>query len=208
MKIKLLLFALLLQFTLSAQDTLLKYDTLISNAAYKSYYSKNFKCPVAVTYTLNKGGGDCSRTSMRFYNDIKGLSSAKDFDYTGSGYDKGHMVDAEDYAFDCKLEELTFRYYNCVPQTPELNRGQWKHYETVIRKISQDDTLSIICYNEFSLNRINNVYIPTKCYKFVKSKKYNKIIFAFYFTNNNQPEFKDLSNEIDSYNFILKLLQP
>jgi endonuclease G len=180
---------------------------LITNKAYKSYYSKKFECPVALSYVLYHGGGDCSREKMDFKNDIKGLKGAYDSDYRASGYDKGHMANAEDFAFDCYLEELTFRYYNCAPQTPELNRGPWKHFETVIREMSQKDSLIVMCYNEFNGKKIKNVYVPNKCYKFVYNLTTKKMVFAFYFTNTATPVFKDITKSLGSYAYVTRLMK-
>lgn len=187
----------------------LKYDTLIVNKAYKSYYSKIYQAPVAVVYQLYHGGGECSRTTMKFKNDIKGLPTTWDCDgfYRMTGYDKGHMANAEDFSFDCTLEELTFRYYNAVPQSPELNRGPWKHYETLARKLSQHDTLEVICYNEFGAKKMGGIGIPDKCYKFVFDKKTKEVVFAFYYTNNSSPDYKDLLGRLQFYGELLKLLK-
>ena len=197
---------ILLPFFSDAQDSL-RYDTLIKNNAYQSYYSKKYKAPVAVKYTLYHGGGECSREKMDFKNDIKGLKTAYDSDYRGSGYDKGHMANAEDFAYDCTLEELTFRYYNCAPQTPELNRGPWKQFETVIRNLSQTDSLIVVCYNEFDGKKTKNVYVPYKCYKFVYDIKTKTIVHAFYFTNTATPKFVDVRKKIKSYKFITDILK-
>ena len=206
--IYLLSFIFCVSFAYSQQDTVkLSYDTLIINKAYKSYYSKKYEAPVAIVYTLYKGGGECSRKGMNFTNDIKGLPTATNKDYAMSGYDKGHMANAEDFAYDCNLEELTFRYYNCVPQNPELNRGPWKHYETLIRKLSQNDTLQVLCYNEFDGKKNGNASIPNKCYKFVFDKKTKQIMFAFYYTNNSSPNYTDLLDRLGKFYFILKLIE-
>jgi endonuclease G len=187
------------------QDTL-RYDTLITNKAYKSYYSKKYEAPVAVSYLLYHGGGNCSRETYDFKNDIKGLKTAYNSDYRSSGYDKGHMANAEDFAYDCELDEMTFRFYNCVPQTPELNRGPWKQFETVIRTLSQTDSLIVMCYNEFGNTKIKNVYVPTKCYKFVYDLKTKKMVFAFYYTNTATPEFKDIRKS-KAYAHVTRLMK-
>jgi len=205
MKSLILSFFVLTSTLLFSQDTL-KYDTLITTKSYKSYYSKKYRDPIAVKYVLFKGGGDCSRASFEFKNDIKGLPTAYNSDYKSSGYDKGHMANAEDFAYDCSLDELTFRYYNCVPQTSELNRGPWKHFETVIRTFSQTDSLEIICYNEFEDLKIKNVAVPEKCYKFVYDLNKKEMVFAFYFTNTSTPEFHDIKDKLDSYKFIIDLI--
>lgn len=185
----------------------LKYDTLIVNNAYKSYYSKHYKVPVAVSFILYKGGGECSREGMDFKNDIKGMPTAYNSDYSASGYDKGHMANAEDFANNCTLEELTFRFYNCAPQTPELNRGPWKKMETVIRKLSQTDSLFVICYNEFDGKKIKNVYVPHKCYKFVYDLKTKQMVFAFYYTNTKTPVFYDIRKKLSLYKAVVKLIK-
>jgi endonuclease G, mitochondrial len=185
----------------------MKYDTLLTNTAYKSYYSYSFRAPVAVVYNLYCGGGDCARDKMDFKNDVKGLKTAYDSDYKSSGYDKGHMANAEDFAYDCTLEELTFRYYNCVPQTPELNRGPWKQFETLIRKLSQSDSLVVICYNEFTSKKIKNVNVPTKCYKLVYDLVTKKVVYAFYYTNTKTPVYHDLIKKPKEYKFMLDLIK-
>ena len=182
-----------------------KYDTLIITDIYKSYYSKEYKNPVILTYTLYHGGGNSKRDGMNFTNDIKGLNTATNHDYTHEGYDKGHMANAQDFAYDSRLQELTFRYYNCVPQAPGLNRGAWKSYETQIRKVSDEDSLFIICYNTFKDKKMNTVSIPEKCYKFVYDITTKKWIYAFSFTNESIPMFTNLKDSLVNYQFIYNL---
>lgn len=117
-----------------------KIDTIIDKIVYKSYYSYEIKSPLYVIYYLYKGGGECSRKNLSFTKEFK---SATNKDYLKSGYDRGHLVNAEDFAFDCEMEKCTFSYYNCIPQHPKLNRGSWKSWETTIRKESQQDKLKI-----------------------------------------------------------------
>ena len=108
------------------------------------------------------------------------------FDYKKSGYDIGHMADAEDFAYNEILEKETFKYYNAVPQKPNLNRDIWKSYETKIRKISQTDSLLIICggcdYNGM---------IPNNCFKIVYSLSKRQILYSLVFTNNNNSSVLD-----------------
>ena len=115
-------------------------DTILKNDVYNSYISYDLKMVIQVNYTLYKGGGDCDRKRFRFKKGTKiDISSNKQ--YTKSGYDRGHLANAKDFAYDCEKDEKTFRYYNCLPQTPNLNRGIWKVWETKIRKESQTDSL-------------------------------------------------------------------
>jgi len=182
-----------------------KYDTIIKTQAYTSYYSKKYCAPIAVTYTLFNAGGECDRSSFKFKNDIKGLKTASDKDYHMTGYDKGHMAPAEAYAFSCFLQELTFRYYNCVPQDPALNRGQWKAKENEERRLSKKDTIIVVCFNEFGKKKIGNVGIPDKCYKFVLNARTKEVLLAFCYTNVGNPVYTNLDNQLKMYKFALSL---
>lgn len=186
MKKLILLLLILISTSLGAQK--IKYDTLITTKAYKSYYSKADLGPAIVTYKIFKAGGDCERDTFAFCNDIKTLYTATNKDYAHSGYDKGHMANSEDFAYDCWLDEVTFRYYNCVPQSPELNRGAWRSYESKIRNLSYTDSLFIICYNHFSSKKLNErVSIPDTCYKFVYTLSDRKLVISIAYTNDKKP---------------------
>lgn len=177
---KLLFLLLLISASVSAQIE--KVDTVIKEKCYTSYYSYKIKASAYVVYKLYKGGGNISRKGMSF------KSKLPHFNYPKSGYDIGHMCNAEDFAYNRELEESTFRYYNALPQTPNLNRGIWKVLETQVRKDSQKDSLLIICGGiEF-----NNL-IPSKCFKVVYSLTNGKIMYSIVFTNrqagNSQTKF-------------------
>ena len=180
MKTKLTIFLLLLIGSIFAQ----KIDTVINAGPYKSYFNYALREPVYVSYILYHGGGDCDRSAFHFKNDTK-LTTACPKDYKGSGYDEGHMANAEDFAYDCTTEEKTFRFYNALPQSTSLNRGIWKHWETLIRKESQTDSLYIVCGGVFSTDKkIGDAAVPSFCWKLVKDLKTGKILHALYFTNN------------------------
>src|SRR4051812_10562805 len=159
---------------------------IIDKGIYKTNFSNKFHQPRYVSYTLYKGGGDCDRRHFSFKNDIDSAMTATDRDYAGSGYDKGHLANAEDFAFDCASDELTFRYYNCLPQTANLNRGVWKSNETDVREWSQKEKLYIICGGYFGNTRIGNVSVPSHCWKVVQSVDTKKVLFCGWFTNSNK----------------------
>ena len=53
--------------------------------------------------------------------------------YARTGYDKGHMVPAEDMRRSPAAMEDCFSMANMEPQTPALNRGQWQRLERQVR---------------------------------------------------------------------------
>ena len=158
-------------------------DTIIKNEIYKSYFDIDIKQPLQLSYVLHKGGGDCNRSKFRFINDTK-IPTATIKEYAKSGFDMGHLANAEDFAFDCRKDELTFRFYNCLPQYPNLNRGIWKKWESKIREESQTDSLLIICGATFSNKKTStNLVVPDFCYKIVKSLITDEIKYVLWFKN-------------------------
>jgi endonuclease G len=167
---------------------------IIDKGIYKANFSNKFHQPRYVSYTLYKGGGDCNRASFHFKNDNTQASTATDNDYAGSGYDKGHLANAEDFAFDCTSDELTFRYYNCLPQTANLNRGLWKRNETDVREWSQGEKLYIICGGYFGKKKIGNgVLVPSYCWKVVQSVNTKKVLFCGWFSNTEKATLDTLT---------------
>lgn len=59
--------------------------------------------------------------------------SATPRDYTGSGYDKGHLCPAADMAFDDGAIDETFFMSNMSPQVPAFNVGIWRELEELTR---------------------------------------------------------------------------
>jgi endonuclease G len=157
-------------------------DTIFDRGIYKSYFNYQLQEPLYVSYILSKGGGNCSRSKFRFKNDTK--VPMIDDEYTNSGFDRGHLANAEDFAYDCVKDELTFRYYNCLPQTPNMNRGVWKSWETKIRQQSQTDSLLIFCGGIWETGTyVKGIAVPDRCWKVVYSLKTSKILHVLIFTN-------------------------
>jgi endonuclease G len=165
-----------------------------SNAVYKVNFSNTWHVPKYVSYYLYKGGGPCDRKPFHFKNDRNDLQTATDKDYSNSGYEKGHLANAEDFAFDCEKDEMTFRYYNCLPQTPNLNKGPWKTNETEIREWSQKEKLYIICGGVFGSTVMGNgVAVPTYCWKVVQSARTKKILFCGWFSNTSHATVENIT---------------
>jgi len=181
-----LLFFLLIFSTSYAQ-------IIIKKGIYTANFSNTYRVPKYVSYYLYKGGGDCDRTKFKFLNDELTLKTAEESDYVGTIYDRGHLANAEDFAFDCTNQELTFRYYNCLPQTANLNRGVWKTNETLVRKWSQTEKLYIICGGYFGNTKTGNITVPNNCWKVVQSVKTKKVLFCGWFSNSSNASMQEIS---------------
>jgi endonuclease G, mitochondrial len=186
LKYNLTIFTILLSFQSFSQTS----DTIITTPILKSYFSYQTHTPLFVSYVLYHGGGECSRKSMSFKTD--GLNhSATSKDYSHSGYDIGHMANAEDFANDCEKEKLTFYFYNALPQRAKLNRGCWEIIETNIREESQKDSLLIICGGYQFEKQIGTILVPSYCFKIIKNLK-TKAIHCYLFPNDDSNIFSEI----------------
>lgn len=172
-----------------------KVDTTIINEAYTSYVNKELGQALYVKYKLYKGGGKCPRAT-NWVNDTK-LKLVDENQYKGTLYDKGHLANAEDFAYDCHLDSLTFRDYNRLPQTRKLNRGIWKTTETKIRKMSQIDSLIVYSGGYWGTPNIvvNGMKVPSICWKVVYSLSQKKVVICSIYYNNDKPVKTDTSLE-------------
>ncbi|MEQ1607182.1 MAG: DNA/RNA non-specific endonuclease [Pyrinomonadaceae bacterium] len=112
------------------------------------------------------------RERSRFEEDRtlpNGFRRVQYYDYSGSGFDRGHMVPAADRFADESLMEETFLMTNIVPQTGDLNQFPWNKLEMYARGISRTGSeLYTIAgvYGEKGRLR-GKVTIPTNCWKVI-----------------------------------------
>ncbi len=60
-----------------------------------------------------------------------------DTDYSGSGYDRGHMCPSGDRTRSIPDNSATFLMTNFVPQLPANNQGPWEDFESYCRTLAQ-----------------------------------------------------------------------
>jgi endonuclease G len=65
----------------------------------------------------------------------KGWTRITPSDYTGSGYDRGHVCPNADRYGSREAADSTFVMTNMTPQTGDLNRGPWQKLEAYIRSL-------------------------------------------------------------------------
>ena len=79
----------------------------------------------------------------------KGWTRITTADYTGSGFDRGHICPNADRYGSREAADSTFVMTNMTPQTGDLNRGPWQKLEVYIRSL---------------VNRGSDVYIYAGAY--------------------------------------------
>jgi endonuclease G len=66
-----------------------------------------------------------------------GWYRVQDADYSGSGYDRGHMCPSGDRTRSVADNSATFLMTNFIPQLSANNQGPWEEFETYLRSLAQ-----------------------------------------------------------------------
>lgn len=89
-------------------------------------------------------------------------------DYTGSGFDKGHLCPSADRSSSPEANSQTFYMTNMVPQTPDLNRNVWNDFETYSRDLVKKGKVDLYvvagCYGEKGKLK-KKITVPANCWK-------------------------------------------
>jgi endonuclease G, mitochondrial len=124
--------------------------------------------------------GDVPRRRGAFLTDPllpAGLRRVRDRDYSGSGFDRGHMVRSEERTRTAEDNRSTFYLTNVLPQHPALNRVTWLALEYWCERQCKDHDrmLCVIAGGVFHgpLRRIggthtgDGVAVPDSCFKII-----------------------------------------
>jgi endonuclease G len=80
--------------------------------------------------------GDAPRTAFHGDNSLPvGFTEIQPADYTGSGFDRGHLCPHSDRAASEEMSNATFVMTNMVPQSPENNEKAWDQLERYLRSL-------------------------------------------------------------------------
>lgn len=91
-------------------------------------------------------------------------------DYTGSGYDRGHMTPSGDRTSSSANNQATFIMTNIIPQAPDNNQGPWEVLESYSRTLANGgNELYIISGGSGSVGTIagGKVRIPARTWKII-----------------------------------------
>jgi endonuclease G len=111
---------------------------LIDRPQYVLSYNDSTKTPNWVSWNLNAGDIGKAPRAVSFEPDPelpREFHHVKSSDYTGSGFDRGHMCPAKDRSATEDDERATFYTTNIVPQSPDCNRKGWEAFESHCRDL-------------------------------------------------------------------------
>jgi endonuclease G len=109
---------------------------IVKHFAYSLSYNEQHEQADWVQYFLSKKHVESNlfKRENKFRADQLVLSlSADQNEYKNSGYDKGHLAPAADFAWNEKAMTESFFMSNISPQDPKFNRGIWKKMEEYVR---------------------------------------------------------------------------
>lgn len=121
-------------------STIMAQTLTMSNPVFWVKYDCRLQIPTEVRWTVKSSnlGTSQREPSWKFRSDVPApFGRASHKSYNGSGYDRGHMAPASDFARPVSLCRETFRMSNICPQVPALNRGAWKKTEERERAIAR-----------------------------------------------------------------------
>ncbi|HXI70859.1 MAG TPA: DNA/RNA non-specific endonuclease [Verrucomicrobiae bacterium] len=146
---------------------------LIQRTVESIGYSAHYNEPIWASWDLTTADVGGSGRNSSFYTDTNLPATfywVKTGDYTGSGFDRGHLCPSADRTDTTNINKLVFYMSNIMPQTPDNNQGIWANFEDDCRTFaSAGNELIIMCGpSTFSGARINTngpVYIPGYTWK-------------------------------------------
>jgi len=110
-------------------------EQLIIHTGFTVSYNAEWMQPNWVAWELirEETSGQTKRVNQFTADpEVRG-KSATTYDYSRSGYDRGHMAPAGDMKWDSKAMEESFYLSNICPQHHDNNSGLWEKLETRCR---------------------------------------------------------------------------
>ena len=164
---------------------------IIRHIGYTTSYNSSWLIPNWVAYclTAKEVAGTYPRPKKQFEPDplVKGKSSVH-WDYSNSGYSRGHMAPAADMKWSEQAMLESFYLSNICPQDADLNGGVWERLEKRCRALAAESNLYICCGPIVSETPIrigeNKVAVPSDFYKVLCMKRNGEWqAIGFFFPN-------------------------
>lgn len=149
---------------------------MVKYEGFSLSFNKKMHVPNWVVWELT--GEEVAGTYPRkdnFRGDDNVAGSAEKWDYSYSGYDRGHMAPAGDLKWSKKAMDESFYMTNMCPQAKSLNTGAWKRLEEKCRQWATIDGSIIIVCGPVLTDPINEyigdsrVAVPQRFFKVILS---------------------------------------
>ena len=154
---------------------------LVERKEFTMSYNNDKGTPNWTAWVLEKSDiGKAQR--VEFYADTDLPRSFKRVvpnDYSGTGFDRGHMCNHQDRSSSLEASHATFTMANMVPQSPDLNRKAWEKLEAYSRRMVQKGVHAyVICGpagvggtgsngEAKTIGKGRSITVPSTCWKIV-----------------------------------------
>src|ERR1044071_5033114 len=121
---------------------------LIQREQYAMDYNDTTREPNWVSWDLTTGDvGSSGRSDFIVDTTLPaGFYQVLTTDYSGSGYDRGHLCPSADRTVTVADNQQVFYMSNMMPQAPDNNQGVWANFEGYCRTLAAaNNELLIIC---------------------------------------------------------------
>lgn len=159
-------------------------EQIIKHTGYTVSYNQYWLIPNCVAYELTSTEVDGTAPRRGTFcpdPDVKGRTAIT-YDYSNSGWDRGHMAPAADMKWSAQVMTESFYLSNICPQDRDLNGGIWLGLEEAVRDWARDQgSVFVVCGpimgDTFDTIGENAVAIPDSFFKVVC-----KVVDGLYFT--------------------------
>jgi endonuclease G len=163
-------------------DTSDKDNYLMEKKYFTLSYNNSKGTPNWVSWHLGeKDLGNAPRKQFHPDEDLPfGFTQITPKDYTGGGFDRGHMCPHSDRSADDDMSYETFQMSNMIPQSPHVNQKAWAQLEMYCRELVEKHGKSLYIIdgpsgqggtgrNGFKLvvGKVHEVTVPAKCWKVI-----------------------------------------
>lgn len=154
-------------------------EQYIEHFAYTVSYNPVYHLPNWVAYCLegNEVDGNFSRTDKFLPDPLVEGDPVVTQDYSGSGYDRGHMAPAADMKWSEQAMKESFYMTNMCPQNHNNNAGDWKDLEELVRDIARKYGNTYICVGPIvsdasvTIGKTRKIVVPQAFYKVLLRQK-------------------------------------
>lgn len=161
--------------SLATADTNNHSHYLIQRTVEAIDYNDTLGLPNWASWDLTASDIGSSGRSSAFVTDTNlpaGFYEVTTTDYSGVGFDRGHMCPSADRTDSDTDNAMVFYLSNIIPQTAANNEGVWGSFEDYCRTLAQSgNELLIICgpggFNGSYIQPSQRVYIPGYTWKIV-----------------------------------------
>lgn len=158
----------------AAPDIAIANNYLMVKPQYTMSYNNKTHTANWVSWQLNKSwiGSADRKDDFRPDDSLPaGWYKVRPNDYTGSGYDRGHITPSADRTRNEADNSATFWMSNMMPQVPELNRGVWGDLEDYCRQlVQQGKELYIVAGplgSKGAIGKKEKITVPAKTWKVI-----------------------------------------